>query len=95
VKGNHLPDSHSWARLKFKIDGRIFFHRQCKTCRRDFVMTGDRDWGAAHVGLLGFDFLDEETSRRWLSEQCLGRAIPEEMNDRHPQGGRFRAEVIA
>jgi hypothetical protein len=35
-----------------------------------------------HVGLLRFDFLDEEISRGWLAEGCPGRRLPEELNDR-------------
>jgi len=39
-------------------------------------------WRAVHVGLLDFDFLDQETGRRWLSEECPGQQLPEEVNDR-------------
>jgi hypothetical protein len=72
-----LSDSHHWIRRKVRIAGQTFFHRQCIVCRRDFVMS--RSTGgcqAAHIGLLRFDFLDEHTSRQWVSNECPGTTDP-------------------
>jgi hypothetical protein len=30
----------------------------------------DGEWLAIHVGVLKFDFFDEETTGRWVSEDC-------------------------
>jgi hypothetical protein len=77
-----LSGSHHWARRKVRIGGKTFFHRQCIACRRDFVISGSTGgWQAAHIGLLGFDFLDEQTNRKWVSNECPGRQIPHEIND--------------
>ena len=82
MRSFHLSDSHRWMRRKVKLGNTLVFHRQCISCRRDFVMNTDGGpWRAVHVGLLGFHCLDEETSRRWASEACPGRQLPEEIND--------------
>jgi hypothetical protein len=89
---SNLPKGHNWVRRKIirrtfirrklKVDGQAVFHRQCRICRRDFVLSAEVGaWRAAHVGLLGFDFLGEETNQRWLSEECPRRQVPEEIND--------------
>lgn len=78
----HLADSHDWHRRNVVVNGNPVFHRQCRTCRRDFVMAADAGcWRAVHIGLLRFDFLDEETNRRWVSEDCPGWQIAEDIND--------------
>ncbi len=87
----HLSVSHDLIRRRVRVHGKIFFHRQCKICRRDFVMppyTGE--WRATHVGLLGFDFLDDETNQHWVSDPCPGQQLPDEIND-----GRLRRSVVA
>ena len=82
MRSSHASYYHHWVRRKVQIEGKTVFHRQCIACRRDFVFDSDvRCWRAVHVGLLGFDFLDEEISRRWLSEECPGHELPEEIND--------------
>jgi hypothetical protein len=65
------------ADREVKIAGKEYRHRRCETCRRDFaILPRGSEWIAVHVGLLEFKPLDEETSRRWLSEECPG-APPE------------------
>lgn len=77
----HLP--HHWAHRRVEVKGKTIFHRQCITCRRDFVWDSNgAGWRAVHVGLLDFNFLDEKSSQGWLSEDCPGRELPEEINDR-------------
>jgi hypothetical protein len=75
--------NHHWMRRKLTIKGKTVFHRQCLVCGRDFIIDCPAEgWRAVHVGLLDFDFLDEETNRRWIFEDCPGRQLPEEANDR-------------
>ena len=82
MANDYLPHGHDWVSRKVKVDGKTFFHRQCKTCRRDLVRLAETGyWRAVHVGLLGFDSLGEDTNRRWLSEECPRRPIPRENND--------------
>ena len=86
--------NHHWIRRKVEVKGKAVFHRQCVACRRDFVIDAPSDgWRAVHVGLLNFDFLDEETSGRWLSEECPGRQLPEEINDRRVEPHNSKWEV--
>jgi hypothetical protein len=75
--------NHRWICRKVEIEREFVRHRHCVACGRDFVWDADREgWRAVHVSLLRFDFLDEEISRRWLAEECPGRRLPEEINDR-------------
>jgi hypothetical protein len=83
MRSPHFSYNHHWVRRKVQIEGKTVFHRQCIAFRRDFVFDCDVGcWRAVHVGLLGFDLLDEEISRYWLSEECPGQQLPEEINDR-------------
>jgi hypothetical protein len=60
----HLSTTHLWAEQQISMDRRTFLHRQCQICRRDFVRSLDEgEWRTVHVGVLKFDFLNEETSR--------------------------------
>ena len=85
-----LPDGHEWImRREVKIGGQTFFHRQCRRCWRDFVTLPDlKEWIAVHVGVFTFDFLDDEINRKWLSESCPGRQLPDELNDIRSFGRR-------
>jgi hypothetical protein len=84
----HVSTSHRWSRRQVQIDGRTFFHRQCLVCRRDFARpSDDGEWRAVHVGVLSLDFLDDETTRRWVSEDCPGRQLPGEQNSERIQLG--------
>jgi hypothetical protein len=49
---------------------------------------GRGGWRAVHVGVLKFDFLNEQTTRHWVSEDCPGRSLPgEENSERIPPRG--------
>ena len=39
------------------------------------------EWRAVHVGVLSFDFLNDETAQRWVSEDSPGRPLSGEAND--------------
>jgi len=72
----HLSTTHLWAEQQVSIRGRTFFHRQCQVCDRDFVRSlDDGEWRAVHVGVLSLDFLDDETTQRWVSEDCPGSPL--------------------
>jgi hypothetical protein len=80
--------NHSWLRRQVQIDGRTFIHRRCLVCRRDFARPSDEGgWRAVHVGVLSFDFLDDEITQRWVSEICPGRPLPGEQDSKHVQPG--------
>ena len=86
----HLSTTHLWSEQQVTIDHRTFFHRQCQICGRDFVRSlNEGEWRAVHVGVLKFDFLNEETTRCWVSDDCPGRRLPGEGNDERiqPIGG--------
>ena len=84
----HLSTAHLWSEQQVTIDHRTFFHRQCQICDGDFVRAlGEGEWRAVHVGGLRFDFLNEETTRRWVSEDCPGRPLQGEENHERVQPG--------
>jgi hypothetical protein len=77
-----LSTTHLWFEQQVSNNGRTFLHRQCKVCSRDFALASDEgEWRAVHVGLLKFDFLDDEITKRWISEDCPGCILPGEEND--------------
>jgi hypothetical protein len=72
---------HAWRSRKLSLQGETYVHRQCLRCRRDLVQPpGSLQWKAVHVGGFRFDFLNEETSERWLAENCPGRVLLGEAN---------------
>jgi len=87
--------NHSWFRRQVQIDGRSFFHQQCPVCGRDFARpTDDPEWRAVQVGILSFDFLDDETTQRWVSEDCPGHRLPaDEDSERIRPGGEVHASA--
>jgi hypothetical protein len=50
----------------------------------------EREWRAVHVGVLSLDFLDDETTERWVSEDCPGRPLPGEQNSERIRAGGER-----
>jgi len=88
MAGYHFSTNHRWMHRRVQIGGRTIFHRQCLVCRRDFARASDdAEWRAVHVGILEFDLMDEDTTRRWLSEDCPGRPLPGEQNSERIQPG--------
>jgi len=74
--------SHDGYRREVKLSGQTYLHLHCKRCGRDFAKLAEvPEWRAVHIGIFRFDFLDELTTRRWLSEECTGQPRPAEMND--------------
>jgi hypothetical protein len=77
----HLSTTHMWSEQRVSIKGRPFLHRRCQICERDFAkLLVEEEWRAVHVGVLSLDFLDDETTQRWVSEDCPGRPLPGEEN---------------
>jgi hypothetical protein len=73
---------HEWTIRDLIVSDVRYFHRQCRKCRRDLAMTVEENcWHAVHVGLLQFDYLNEETTTRWIAEQCPGYPLPDEANE--------------
>jgi hypothetical protein len=79
---NRMPDGHQWSERKFEHNGKSYSHRQCKNCRRDFVIGGVFiRWTAVYVGVFEFAPLEDEVSFRWLAEPCPRRPLPHERNE--------------
>jgi hypothetical protein len=86
-----VSNNHLWSEQKVSIKGRPFLHRRCQVCERDFARAVvEREWRAVHVGVLSLDFLDDETTQRWVSEDCPGRPLPGEQNCKRIQPGGER-----
>src|SRR5437762_1911296 len=74
--------SHDGYRREVKLSGQTYIHLHCKRCGRDFVKLAEvAEWRAVHIGIFRFDFLDELTTRRWVSEECAGEPRMAELND--------------
>jgi len=85
----HLSTTHLWAEQQVSVRGRTFFQRQCQVCDRNFVRPlDDEEWRPVHTDVLSFDFLDDETTQRWVSEDCPGRPLSWEANSEriNPEG---------
>src|SRR5262249_57986949 len=77
----HLSTTHLWSEQQVSIGGRTFFHRQCQICRRGFARSLDNgEWDSVHVGFLSFNFLDDEITQRWVTENCPGGPLLREAN---------------
>src|SRR5215813_14361489 len=86
--------NHRWSRRQLQIDGRIFFHRQCLVCRRDFARASDdAKWRAVHVGVLEFDLLEEETTRRWSLRTAPDAYCRATNSERIQRGGDVHASA--
>jgi len=78
---NKFSGGHKWVDRKIQVGDDSLVHRHCKNCGRDYMLSPVGEWSAVHVGVFTLDPLDKSTNRRWLSEKCPGRQLPEEMND--------------
>ena len=65
------------------LNGRKILHHRCLRCGRDFVQALDGpDWQAAYIGILTVEPVDESVSARWLTEDCPGRMLEEDIEQR-------------
>jgi hypothetical protein len=89
MANDRLPEGHDWSHREVRIEGKIFSHRHCKNCGRDFVMQPlVAQWSAVRVSLFGFATLDDGINLRWLSQVCPGHRLPEDRNEiRVPKAG--------
>ena len=83
-----LSTTHRWSEQKVSIKGRPFLHRRCQICERDFArLLVETKWQAVHVGVLSLDFLDDEITQRWVSQDCPGRPLLGEANSERVHSG--------
>jgi hypothetical protein len=76
-----FPVGHEWHQEQIEIHGEAWSHLRCYNCGRDFAKgPGIRQWTAVHVGVFGFDPLEDEVNSRWLTELCPGGRLPEDAN---------------
>jgi hypothetical protein len=86
-----LSTTHRWSEQKVSIKGRPFLHRRCQICERDFARPlVEKKWQAVHVGVLSLDFLDDEITQRWVSEDCPGHPLSGEANSERIHLGEER-----
>jgi hypothetical protein len=83
MERRHPLRTHLWADgdipRQITQDGRIIFHHRCVRCGRDFMQRIDRtSWQAATVGILRIEPLADSVTERWVTEECLGRLLPED-----------------
>lgn len=78
---------HRWLQRRprcFEFEsGESVFQRRCTRCGRDFIVehpSGTRY--AVFVSIMSFQRLDDEVTRRWLSEPCPGKRLPSDDEDR-------------
>jgi hypothetical protein len=89
-----FSESHEFVSREVNLEGRLFVHRNCRICGRDFVkQSGGPDWRATHLGMFRFNLLDELTNRRWLFDECPGKQLKAEENDvrTEQEGTRLKA----
>jgi hypothetical protein len=68
-----FSNGHQWRQREVWAAGQPFELRSCTICHRSLAKSvGTERWQAVHVRLIQFDFLDAETTERWLSEKCPG-----------------------
>ena len=78
----HLSLTHLWSEQEVRIEWVTCFRRRCQLCERDFVRSLENgEWRAVHVGIIKFDFLEEPTTHRWVSQDCPGQKLPGEGNE--------------
>jgi hypothetical protein len=72
---------HLWNMRELRLGEETFFHQQCLRCRRDLVLRwNSSEWQAVHVCGFKFDYLDEQTSLRWRTDDCPGETLAGEAN---------------
>ena len=77
MKKDAVAHGHLWRVRELRVDEETYLHRHCLHCQRDLILhRRSTEWKAAHLGAFRFDYLDEETSLRWLIEDCPGKALP-------------------
>ena len=75
--------THSWSKglppQQILQDGRTILHHRCNRCGRDFGFELDGSgWHAVYIGVFSVQVLDENVSRRWVTEECPGRILSDD-----------------
>jgi hypothetical protein len=99
TNGTVNSGDHQWHERRephLKIDsGDAVLHHHCGRCGRDIVTvlsSGTRH--AAYVSMLRFYRLDDEVTRRWLSERCPGARLATDDEDRKMLASGVRRAVL-
>ena len=72
---------HLWNVRELRLGEETYLHRKCLRCQRDLVLQwGSSEWRAVHVCAFRFDYLDEQTSSQWRTDDCPGKTLPGEAN---------------
>jgi hypothetical protein len=84
MAANHPTwDSHEWETRSVELKSpNPATQYTCKNCARHFLeeeSTGDRY--AVHIGIVQFDRLSDDVTRRWLSEMCPGERLEGDFDD--------------
>ena len=59
-------------------------HHRCLRCGRDFArgFDGIFNWEAVYIGVLRVERLSDSVTARWLAEECPGKLLPADNDDR-------------
>ena len=87
--------NHSWMQpmpRHYELEsGQSIFQRRCTRCGRDFVVdmsSGARH--AVHVSIFSFSKLRDEVTQRWVGENCPGKRLQSDDDDRKREVGELR-----
>jgi hypothetical protein len=81
-------DSHLWSDSdsdphQIDQDNQTIIHRRCLKCGRDFARDiTQTEWLAAYVGAFRIEFLADDVTELWLTEECSGRILGEDAERR-------------
>jgi hypothetical protein len=84
MAANHPSwNSHEWETRSVELESRVpAIHYTCRNCARQFLEEGPTGARyAVHVGIVQFDRLSEDVTRRWLSEVCPGERLEGDFDD--------------
>ena len=79
--------THVWAGggpRAVRQDENTLLHQRCARCGRDFAQGfgGVYTWEAVYVGVVRVERLAEDISLRWLAENCPGKQLESDNDDR-------------
>jgi hypothetical protein len=80
-------ETHQWSDgttpHPINQDGRTILHFRCLRCGRDFAQGADQSaWQALYVGIFRVELIAESVSARWLADDCPGRLLESDQDDR-------------
>ena len=79
--------AHQWLSSPRRLaiePGNAVLQHHCVRCGRDFVTDrSSNSTYAVFVSAISFDQLEDEVTKRWLSEPCPGRRVSSDDEDRN------------